>query len=56
MTAEVREKISDTCKRRSIACVVQQKTAVPAVHSDPGLMEDLHAAIVASQEVRLAQE
>ena len=51
VTLEVQARIEDTCKRRGIECVIQQKTAVPAVHSDPTLMEDLRSAIVASQEV-----
>ena len=51
VTSEVQVKIEDTCKRRGMDCVVQQKTAVPAVHSDTALMEDLRSAILASQEV-----
>ncbi len=54
VTSEVQQKIAESCKRRGISCVVQQKTAAPAEHSDPGLMEDLHTAILASQEVGTA--
>lgn len=54
MTSEAQAKIEEVCKRRGMECIVQQKTAVPAVHSDKALMEDLKSAIISSQKVYAA--
>ena len=51
VAAEARAKVEEVCKRRGMECAVEQKTAVPAVHSDEALMQDLREAIMTSQKV-----
>lgn len=48
---DTRARIEEICRRRGLACEVQHKNSVNAVHSDEGLLTQLKAAITDSQEV-----